>query len=272
MSLLFGLGSAVLATILGLAGIVFLRASIRMFRTDTTDAGAVSRTMDEVALSGTARPVDEPMSARFEDADTLLNSWQMAEYSGGSGSGWVPQESGTDTEPFLLDDGTGAVLVDPEGAEWVIDVDHTKVVDEDMPPRPIREFLAEVDRMPNAEKDGAVRKRRYREKRLDPGGDVFVYGPVKEGSVEGVPGPYVGTDSTDRNSEERVAMRLSPSLLPFVGDPGDTLSLGGAGETGVFTVSDSAETDAKRRYLKRAGILVAFSAWFYALGVWLLFY
>ena len=256
----------VLALLLALLGVVQLRAYVKLAGTSTTDVASVTEDVKDVALSGTARPLGDLLPSRFEEADTLVNRWDFSEYRRGENSKWVRLESGMEAEPFLLDDGTGEIVVDPTGADWMFGIDFTLITDVDeRPPRRIMQFLHDHDRTLNAEKEGVKLKRRYREKRLDPGDDVFVYGPVKPGRIEGAPGSAVDVSiGTDRRPEDGNALntgvRLTPSLLPFVGDPAETLSLGGASEGSLFTVADASHENSKSRYLKTGVGSLVFSA------------
>lgn len=282
MALLFALVVAVPGIVFGLVGIAYLGAYLRMVRTEPTDVAAVSEDMDVVELDGTARPVDDPLSSELANADTLMCSWKISEirktarstddgHTEGTRETKVTLESDVEVDPFVLDDGTGEMLVDPRGAEWVLEDEYAYRTDEDTPPQPsIRSFLDDIGWTPNVEKTGSVKPRIYEEKRLDPGDDVYVYGPVKPGPADNtadrVVSPHIRTDNAEEvGTLERTSMRLSPDLLPFVGDSANTFALGGADESGLFTIADSSESDAQRRYLKRGGMIVGVAVFF--LGV-----
>jgi hypothetical protein len=257
MLLFGGIGAVVTAV-----GVAYLRGYWRVRRTDPTDAVAVSPEQDVVELTGTAHPVGEPYRAPFSDADALLCEWSVERHdTTGDGSSWREIDSDQAFAPFRLDDGTDETIVDPNGAEWTLQSDFTVETEPDSrPPLEIRRYLEETpfeSLYRTDEDERRTDKRRYRERRLDAGSEVYVYGPVQSGPIRGVPEtegePVV---SSDRAAEERAVSGrattfLTPGIVPGVGEPEETFSLGAADESVVFVVADGGEASAQRRLLKR---------------------
>lgn len=264
-----------IGAVVGLVGLAFLKAYWTMARSDPTPVREVTASTGEVELSGTARAIGEPIRSPFEDEDCVLCTWSMQRPSGGNqGSNWHDVASGQEYDPFILDDGTGEIVVDPNGAEWALEEERVQTTDTDTPPsQPVRKFLAEKDMEPLAEAESPPhRKRKFRESRLDDGEEVYVYGPVKAGPHEsaghGTVQPYIGTDSTDaQHIDGRATMVFEKDIFPFVGDSDKTLKVGGAGEGTVFAVADTGESAAQRRYLKRGSIALVFGLLFLGAAV-----
>lgn len=254
-----------------LAGGAYLNAYWTMRSTDTTEVAAVSGSADEVELEGTARTAGETARAPLTGEDALVHEWEV-EYRSGSGQRryWSTVESGSAATPFLLEDGSGQMLVDPAGASWRLDEKTWTVDDGEEPPPTIRSYLeaSDSDEAAASEVVHSERRRRFTEARLDPGEQVAVYGPVQAGPHDAAPdsavGPYVATDEPvhDASAHDKADMVLHPGLLPGVGDPDDTLGVGGAGEGTVFSVADSS-ADSARKGFRNTGLLVSTAGVFF---------
>ena len=244
---------AAFGVLIVLFGLSSIMGYVRMRRTDPTDVRSIRPEMDVVELTGTARPAGSALTAPLSRGDALAYDYDVRVESGDDSH---RVEGDAENVPFVLDDGTGEVLVNPNGARWSLEEQQWKIDDGEEPPASLREYLDENDGDGAASSVLYKRDRYFREERLEPGEDVYVYGPVKSGPHEDAPNTavdaYVGTD-TDEESEatdNNVDMQLTKDLLPGVGDPKGTLSLGGAGESSVFTVADTGEKAAQRRALK----------------------
>lgn len=184
------------AVILGLSGAWLIRKGFRRRKqrelmTDTPTEQAESLSMGPSEVNGVARTGDrEPLPAPFSDDECIVADWRVREYDedAGDDGSWQTVGSGLDGMPFLVDDGTGEVLVRPnvdslyefdEGSETTVRVD----VD-DAPPAPIRSF---IDRSPDVDpvtesgsgvgtSDG---DRKYHQKTIRPEEDVYVFGTVQ---------------------------------------------------------------------------------------------
>lgn len=168
-------------TVLGAGGLYFVaRGGVYLstyLKSTRSDPVAMSRLSDDsatVELAGTARAHEQTVRARFSDTETLICESEIVE-----GTGDMAHEKGSDRADttFLLEDDTGAVLVDPAGATLQMETTSRIRVDaEEQPPEPIAEFLDSTEWLDT----DTLRTRRYIESRIDPGDEVHVYGPVRE--------------------------------------------------------------------------------------------
>ena len=111
---------ALLAAGAGLAAVGFGFIQWRRARAfaDTPTSRARSAAQGYAAFGGIARalpgtPTRSPLTGR----SCLWYDYKVEERSGGRDERWHTIESGTSDETFALDDGTGHVVVDPEGAD-----------------------------------------------------------------------------------------------------------------------------------------------------------
>ena len=65
---------------------------------------------------------DDPMNAPLSKRPCI---WYRYKVERSKGDGWEVVETGTSSETFMLDDGTGRVVVDPDGAEVTVKVKQT---------------------------------------------------------------------------------------------------------------------------------------------------
>jgi hypothetical protein len=134
----------------------------------------------EVELAGTARVHDETTRTPFTDTESLVYEWKVQEYSPGPGSespSWLTQDSGSANHPFVLYDGTGTALVEAHGSSPHLQrTTEVEVGPGETPPGPIAEYIDAADAV-DREFD---RTHRFEERRLDPGDEVHVLGPVRE--------------------------------------------------------------------------------------------
>lgn len=155
--------------------------------TPTTDVLRI--TPGPVEITGTARPAEDgPIRAPFTDETAVVAEWEIEEYEeAGKHSGWRTVGSGVVSTPFLVDDGTDAVLVRPDDARVEIRTRTEPTIDvpgpED-PPEPVREFLA-LESTPGAADEPLFEAldwgqmegdRRYDQHLIRPGEAVYVHG------------------------------------------------------------------------------------------------
>ncbi|AWB28290.1 hypothetical protein [Halococcoides cellulosivorans] len=125
---LFFLASGGLAFVLGA---LKLRQSVQIWRSDPVSVREAARASGPAEFEGTVRPIDEySFDEPFSGEETVLESYTVerrkqrratdsVSSTGGSrrnGSKWITVTSGTIRRPFLVEDETGCVAVDPEGA------------------------------------------------------------------------------------------------------------------------------------------------------------
>lgn len=218
------------------------RRTKRMSDTETTAVRDVEPGV--VELKGTARPAEDEgtVSGPISGKDAVASSVTVERYSsGGKHSSWKTIHEQETVRPFVLDDGTGEVRVDPPDAakvsldeyRWVIDGDETE-------PDEVRRFVESADGVDAAEKAGdsllgSGERRRYEEGVIEPGEDVYVFGQAVESDAgwgseayEVTGGSEVGTFVLSDKSEEEltsggvvgaVVLALFGAFVLFVGGP-----------------------------------------------------
>jgi hypothetical protein len=109
-------GWAVCLTLMAIVSLAAWTSTLRRRRaiTDTPTSRIASAAQGYVELSGKGRPSDPPLSSHLTHLPCLWNRWQVTE---GSGKNSRMVDSGESELPFLIDDGSGHCLIDPEGAE-----------------------------------------------------------------------------------------------------------------------------------------------------------
>lgn len=149
-------------------GIDLLREGGEMAGTDPVDAAAVPETRGVVDVSGTARPLSETVTAPFSGTESLSYAAARQKLDVGTGpedpNTWDKVDLVEDQVPFLVEDDTGTVAVDPTGA--------------------------------TLSRDGEViesgNNRRKKEWRVDPGETVHVYGQRRDTADVGADSPLAG--------------------------------------------------------------------------------
>jgi hypothetical protein len=199
---------ALLVAVIGGYGLHELWRSYRIYARepdDVMDAPSGGR----IELEGTARPAAGTVQGAFTGEESLLCEYAVEEYrSSGKSSSWQTIDEDTIAVPFLVDDGTGTVLVEPAGVRTNLSRDARIEVDGGAePPARIRRFIEgnpDVD-SENTSVDLKVielntgNKRRYVERRLDPDETVYVLGLV---------GPRLDADE-DRSWVARLQDRVA---------------------------------------------------------------
>ncbi|SNZ06010.1 E3 Ubiquitin ligase [Natronoarchaeum philippinense] len=148
-----------------------------------------------VEIEGTAESGGPVLESPFTETPCLLCQYEVKEWqSSGQNSHWKTLYEGQDSVPFLAEDDTGSVTVDPEGAEFSLDEDADIESDGgETPPERVQQFLDQigVDREEGGETSiGPISinrgdRRKYVEKRLDAGDPVHVYGQSRSGRTAG---------------------------------------------------------------------------------------
>ena len=188
----------------GLLAIAFAarewRAVWRVLATPSTDVFSLSTgTTGPVSVTGRVTPLDDSLVGPFSGQECLAIEYEVEELrSQGKGSSWVDIDSGRGAVPFLLEDDTGSVLVDPSRVRFALDDSELIRVDGGAePPERVQRFIER-----NADVDSEERTldlkvvelnvgndRRYAERRLDPGDAITVFGDATPRSgTNGRPG------------------------------------------------------------------------------------
>lgn len=157
--------------------------AVRLRRTAPTPVSALSEAGGRVVVTGVARRADRTVTAPFTGRDCLAYSWHVDAVTPERSRDGVQfrrnvVDRGREAVPFLVDDGTGTVLVDPAGSDlrlaesWV----------EDYRPDPADrgDLVFDMEGFPDWEQYD----RRYHEARLDEGETVSVHGTVRADGEE----------------------------------------------------------------------------------------
>jgi len=196
-------------------------------------------------LEGTARSVDGTVEAPFSRRDSLVCEWRIERYDhDDDGGNWRTVADEREAVPFAVDHAGATVAVDPEGATALLTREfHVDSKHDDALPEPVESYLREH----TTEIDLGIaefRTGRYRfvEERLHPDEAVYVLGPVSRD-----PGRVEGSDARYAVGLSRTGIRSRLSGPPFV-------------------LSDTGESTAERRQLKRGLVSFGFGLVFAGLA------
>lgn len=232
----------VVGTFLAGWGIGRLPDYLALGRAERTATGAVGS--GPVAVEGTARAAGEPLETPIEGEPCLCYRLRVRDDRALVGRSWVTVEVREDGGPFLLDDGSGPVAVDPgdahldlarstdESVSW----GYRSVRVDDEAPEYVRGL---ADRIPGIERGDRLQ---YREETVEPGDDAFVVGAAE---------PDGG--STDRSRADGAGVREIDDGPPGDG-PADAASATVRDGGDYFLVS-TRSGDAVRRRLRRIVLL-----------------
>lgn len=104
-------------------GAVNVRDGFEIWSHDPIDAAAVRHESGVVEVSGTADPLHDTVTAPYSDEECLAYEYKRKERRDDIGddddntSEWRTIDSGDDSVPFLVEDDSGRVPVDPDGAD-----------------------------------------------------------------------------------------------------------------------------------------------------------
>ncbi|MFC4358214.1 GIDE domain-containing protein [Halobium salinum] len=194
---------------------------------------------EQVCLVGTAQavPGGEALAGPFSGRPAVVAGYEVEElrsrYDANTKTHrrtWETVDEGWAGVPFVLDDGSAGVRVDPAAATYVVAVDErTRVAGGRRPPEHIRSFVERNERVDS--EDGTFRlgpfelatgdDRRYTERRIEPGDEVcvvgtpaFARGDVGDVNAEIPEGdPFVVADAPPGVAGRRL---LLGSVLPLV--------------------------------------------------------
>jgi len=169
-----------------------------------------------VEVQGTARLSEDhgTVHTPFTESNCLAFEYETQEYrSSGKSSYWKTLDKGGAWVPFLVEDDTGAVRVDPEGAELHFEEHSVRIDGGQEPPERIAEYIAGTEDVDPQDRsiDLVVTEldygndQRFIERRLDVGENAYVYGSV---------GPAPGGEWGSRLVDAEV--RDDPALPAFV--------------------------------------------------------
>lgn len=180
------------------AGVREAIRAVRLRRTAPVPVSGLSEASGRVVVTGVARKADRTVRAPFTDRDCLAYSWHVDAVTTERGPDGVRfrrnvVDRGREAVPFLVDDGTGSVLVDPKGSDlrlaeaWV----------EDYRPDPADrgDLVFDTGAFPGWEQYDP----HYHEARLDEGETVAVHGTV-EADTGGIRAGRVGVRIAGRGT------------------------------------------------------------------------
>lgn len=216
-----------LFAVVGVAAVAFggrdLLTAYRLWRTDPTRVADVPNRSGALEVRGRAREVEGAVAAPFTGTACLACEWVVEEERHTQhGTNWVEVDSGSGGVPFLVEDDSGSVLVDPARADLRLTPEPRIHVDGgERPPDRIAAFIESSDDVDSEDRTWSLGgfelkvgdDRRYVEKRLDPGEDAYVYGePTYEPGVSEVAGQVnyrferaLVSDTTEHDAARRVA-------------------------------------------------------------------
>lgn len=155
------------AAVLGGVGLLVVADGLRSlrdywrFRHPATPVYSIVPGTEPVEVDGVATPRSDEDLVRspFTDTPCLICAYTVEAYYSTTPqtddrlfdprdfvrpSGWTEVHSGIRAVSFYVDDGTGKILVDPDGAALRLSTHETTISDGDEPPKPIREFARGV--------------------------------------------------------------------------------------------------------------------------------
>ena len=153
---------------------------------DTPTEKIRSAAAGRTEVEGVGRPVGTPVDRPFGDGDCLVATYTVERYdSDDDGGDWETIDSGTRYGPLQLDDGTGTMVVEPDGeTRFEFEEAHVREIDvgssENEPPG-VLEFLRANDDVSVPDRDGITgalfsERRRYTERWIPVGQQLYVLG------------------------------------------------------------------------------------------------
>jgi hypothetical protein len=166
-----------------------LEPARHIFRNDPVPIRDLLYREGPVEISGTARVDDDAGTAfaPFSGTDCLAYEFEAQEYrGGGQHAHWETVDEGLRAVPFLVEDETAAVSVDPRGADLHLDKEEMTIDPGERPPEQIERYIGHTEDLDlqNDTIDLLVtelntgNKQRFIERRLDVDESVHVYGDV----------------------------------------------------------------------------------------------
>lgn len=165
----------------GWFGLAYAASNYGLYRrldgTPRTSTGAVSPDAGRVAVSGTATPVDATATTPLFGEHAVCYTWSVEEHRRLPRVGWYTAGLGQGRVPFRVDDGSGRLLVVPDGAELRLaaGISSRQVDADETPPADAVEFLATE----GVGFDPTETTHRYEERYVPEGETVYVLGTAR---------------------------------------------------------------------------------------------
>lgn len=188
----------VFIAIFGLPGVYFLYRAVTEFWTayhvltnDPVGVNEVPSQSGPIEIEGTAAVATDHGTVRTPVTDTecLVYEYEVQETAPSDDGGlrnWETLDDGNDAVPFLLEDDTGAVIVDPAGADHRFEEHGMEFTPGEKPPRRIARRITSPDETDSQDGTEAPivadfdyeETQRLIERRLGIGEEVYVHGDV----------------------------------------------------------------------------------------------
>lgn len=202
-----------------------------------------------VEIDGVARPADDAgtVTAPFSGTDCLAFIYEVEELrSSGKHSHWETLDQGMGGVDFLVEDETGAVRVNPDGADIRLSEHTVRISPGDELPERLAQYVASAEAVDP--QDGTIdlvvtelnvgNEQRFTERRLDIDESVYVYGLAGRG-----PNPEWGSNLVD------AVVRDGPG-------------------TPVFVISDTDERTTAWRFARDGLVRLGLGLLLVVVGVW----
>jgi len=177
---------------LGLVGLdrsaTGLRPAVRILREEPVEIRELPTHDGPVEIRGTATPADgKGVEAPFSETMCLAAEYEVLEHrSSGKSSHWKSLDEGAMAAPFLVEDDTRRVRVDPRGATLHLEADTLQVDGGSEPPPRIAQYIRENEAIDHQNKSVDLlvteleygNDQRFVERRLHAGETAHIYGSV----------------------------------------------------------------------------------------------
>jgi len=265
----------------GLVGIGYLQTYYAVWRSDPADLRVVSGSDGAIEVAGPVEPHDDTLDAPFTGSECVLYEVKLIELGMNQAQKrrFRERRREVDTDvylhsknyndsvvatdqrsrPFVVATDTGRALIEPDGGQWEItSQDDVDVQSGEEPPERIANWLDTHPRLDLVTDDERI----FRERRLDIGDEVHVYGPIREaGSSFDLPGGVrvvIGRERPGSGSFVVGEDSLS-ELIDRIRSENRTR----------FVISTGGEIEAERRLLKTGLFWGGVGAIFFGVGIFL---
>lgn len=171
-----------------------LRTVYHIIRNDPVDVRQLHGYTGPVEIEGQAIQDEDvgTVTAPVTGTTCLAYEYDVAELrSSGKHSNWETLDEGGDGAPFLVEDETGRVRIDPTGAHLRLEEETMQVSPGEELPDDLASYVAEADEVDEQDRTLNLvvtelhvgNEQRFTERRLDVGEAVYVYGAAQRGSA-----------------------------------------------------------------------------------------
>lgn len=226
-----------ICALVGVCLIVFGIKELKLYRQmgrGVTAIADINDEMDTVLIAGKARAIGEPLKTRFSATNAVAHRWRVCVETNTTDAGSLIRDavSSSDVQPFILEDETGAIFIEPEGAQLEFEESmYARVKKKEKVPEDLQRFLEEGDFKQSALTTQSINfLRLFNESMLRPGENVYIFGPIQKGPAAHAP------DGT---------------VAPYVSLCGDLPTITVDGGSARFKIFDSDKGDTRKRQKMR---------------------